>query len=152
MAKAKADPAAKEHPLVKEAWDAKSNVDLAAAVKKLTPEEAEYFVIQLEASMRKRKLQITGYFVSMILWLGAMMFALVYYGTHGGFVGWVFLLPFGLVGLNLYVFGMVADAIVRTASAKAAALAKERRANDATNGDATNATNEPDSGTVPSAP
>ena len=51
-------------------------------------------------SLKKRKIQLTGYLVAMVVWLVGMIFALVYYGTHDGFVGWVFLVPFALVGAD----------------------------------------------------
>ena len=64
--------------------------------------------------LRKRKLQLAGYLVAMALWLAGMLFALVLYGTAEGFVGWVFLLPFGLVGLTLWAFGKWAERIGKT--------------------------------------
>jgi hypothetical protein len=85
--------------------------DLAAAIAKLKPEEAEFFLAKLEAVMLKRKMQLTGYLVSLVLWVVTMFLALAYYGTHDGFVGWVFLIPFGLVGLTLFLFGKWADKI-----------------------------------------
>src|SRR5262245_48829097 len=62
-------------------------------------------------AIRKRKIQITGYLVAMVVWLVGMMFALAYVGMHDGFVGWVFLAPFGFVGLVLYGFGKWADSV-----------------------------------------
>jgi hypothetical protein len=94
-----------EDPLVAQAFDADKHQQLAEAVSKLTPEEAAYFVAKLEGAIRKRKIQITGYLVAMLAWVAGMMFALAWYGTHDGFVGWAFLLPFGLVGVILYAFG-----------------------------------------------
>jgi hypothetical protein len=79
--------------------------ELAEAIKKLSPEEALFFLAKLEAVMNKRKLQLTGYLVAFVTWLVATFFALWYFGSHDGFVGWVFLLPFGLVGVILYAFG-----------------------------------------------
>ncbi|HLL25470.1 MAG TPA: hypothetical protein VK427_25210, partial [Kofleriaceae bacterium] len=68
-----------------------SNDELANAVAKLSPEEALFFLAKLEAVMNKRKLQLTGYIVAFASWAVGMVFALVWYGTHDGFVGWVFL-------------------------------------------------------------
>lgn len=101
----------KEDPLVAQAFDSKKHEDLAKAVEKLTPEEAQYFLLKLEGAIRKRKIQIVGYLVSMLVWIAGMMFALVYYGTHDGFVGWAFLLPFGLVGVILFAFGRWAERV-----------------------------------------
>jgi hypothetical protein len=88
-----------------------SNDELAAAVAKLSPEEALFFLAKLEAVMNKRKLQLTGYLVAFITWLVGMFFALVYYGTHDGFVGWAFLAPFGAVGVILWAFGKWSDKV-----------------------------------------
>jgi hypothetical protein len=103
-----------EDPLVVQAFDPKKHEDLARAIEKLSPDQAAFFLHKLEMAIRKRKIQITGYLVAMGVWLVGMMFALAYFGMHDGFVGWVFLAPFGLVGLVLYVFGRWADAVGRT--------------------------------------
>ena len=95
-----AKPAEKELDLSKA-----SNDDLAKAVAQLTPDEALFFLAKLEAVMNKRKLQLTGYLVAFLAWLVGMLLGLVYYGTHDGFVGWVFLAPFGVVGAILWTFG-----------------------------------------------
>jgi hypothetical protein len=79
--------------------------ELAEAIKKLSPEEALFFLAKLEAVMNKRKLQLTGYLVAFVTWLVGTFFALWYFGTHDGFVGWVFLVPFAIVGVILYAFG-----------------------------------------------
>ncbi|MEO8700637.1 MAG: hypothetical protein ABI867_11365 [Kofleriaceae bacterium] len=96
---------ATEDPLVAQAFDASQHEALAEAIEQLNPEEAAYFLGKLEAALKKRKLQLTGYIVAMIAWLIGMVFALAYFGIADGFVGWVFLLPFALVGLILYLFG-----------------------------------------------
>lgn len=82
-----------------------SETDLADAVAKLSPEEALFFLAKLEAVMNKRKLQLTGYLVALVVWLLGMVFAMIYFGSHDGFTGWVFLLPFALVGVILWAFG-----------------------------------------------
>jgi hypothetical protein len=102
-----------EDPLVAQAFDPKKQEDLARAIEKLSPDQAAFFLHKLEMAIRKRKIQITGYLVAMGVWLVGMMFALAYFGMHDGFVGWVFLAPFGLVGVVLYVFGKWADAVGR---------------------------------------
>lgn len=98
-----------EDPLVAQAFDAQRHEDLARTVENLSPDEAAFFLHKLEAAIRKRKIQLTGYLVAMGVWLVAMLFALAYTGMHDGFVGWVFLLPFGLVGAILYAFGKWAE-------------------------------------------
>jgi hypothetical protein len=103
-----------EDPLVAQAFDPKKHEDLARAIEKLSPDQAAFFLHKLEMAIRKRKIQITGYLVAMGVWLIGMMFALAYYGMQSGFVGWVFLAPFGFVGLVLYVFGKWADAVGKT--------------------------------------
>jgi hypothetical protein len=96
---------------VEQAFDADKHVELAKAVEKLSPEEAAFFLWRLELSIRKRKIQLVGYLVAMLIWLAGMLFALAYYGLATGFVGWVFLVPFALVGVILYVFGRWADKV-----------------------------------------
>ena len=98
-------------PDVEHAFDADKHTELAKAVEKLSPTEAAFFLWKLEQSIRKRKIQIMGYLVAMLVWLAGMMFALVWYGTHDGFVGWAFLLPFLLVGLILFGFGKWSEAV-----------------------------------------
>jgi len=100
-----------EDPLVAQAFDKDKHESLARAVEQLSPEEAQFFLTKLEAAIRKRKIQITGYLVAMLAWLLGMVFALAWYGTHDGFVGWVFLAPFGVVGVILYAFGRWAERV-----------------------------------------
>lgn len=101
-------------PDVEHAFDPAKQDELARAIEKLTPEEAAYFLFKLESSLRKRKLQLTGYLVAMLVWLVSMLFAFAYYGMADGFVGWVFLLPFALVGVILFAFGRWADRVGAT--------------------------------------
>ena len=101
-----------EDPLVAQAFDRKkSHAEIAAAIEKLTPEEAAYFLHKLEMAFRKRKIQLTGYLVAMFVWAVGMFFALAYFGIASGFVGWVFLAPFALVGVILYAFGKWANKV-----------------------------------------
>lgn len=121
---------APEDPMVAQAFKAESHEDLARAVEKLTSEEAAFFLVKLEAAIKKRKIQVTGYLVAMLVWILGMMGALVWYGTHDGFVGWVFIAPFGLVGLVLYVFGRWAEraGTIRDPAAAAASAAAAKPA------------------------
>ncbi len=100
-----------EDELVKHAFDASRHEELARAVEQLSPEEAQFFLTKLEAALKKRKIQLMGYLVAMFAWLVGMLFALAYYGMAKGFVGWVFLAPFGVVGLILFVFGKWANKV-----------------------------------------
>lgn len=86
-------------------------VDLVQLIQELPPEHAAYFVAKLEATYKKRKLQLSGYLVALVAWLISMVLALGYFGANDGFTGWVFLLPFGIVGLTLWVFGRWADVV-----------------------------------------
>ncbi len=108
------EDAKREAPSPEEVFDPRRHDDLAQAVARLSPEEAAFFLKRLEAAVTKRKIQLTGYLVAMAAWLAGMVGALVYYGTHDGFVGWVFLLPFGLVGAILWAFGRRAEKIAET--------------------------------------
>lgn len=105
-----ADP---EDPLVAKAFDANQHDELARAVEQLSPEEAKFFLLKLEAALRKRKLTLLGYLVAMVVWLVGMVLALAYFGIAEGFVGWAFLVPFGAVGVILYIFGRWANKVGR---------------------------------------
>jgi hypothetical protein len=107
-------PPSAEDPLVAKAFDAGKHVELARAVEQLSPDEAAFFVHKLEMALRKRKIQLTGYLTAMGVWLLGMVFALVYAGGHDGFIAWVFLVPFGLVGAVLYAFGRWAERVAKT--------------------------------------
>jgi hypothetical protein len=98
-----------EDPLVAQAFDAKKHVDLARAIEKLSSEEAAHFLHKLENALRKRKIQLTGYIIALPTWLVTMVGALLWFGTHTGFVAWVFVVPFACVGLILYSFGRWAE-------------------------------------------
>jgi len=101
-----------EDELVAKAFDADKHLELAHAIEKLNPEEAQFFLEKLERAIRKRKIMITGYLAAMLVWVLGMVGGLIYYGMAGsGFVGWVFLLPFLFVGIVLYAFGKWADRV-----------------------------------------
>jgi hypothetical protein len=96
-------------PSAEDVFDPKQHDQLAQAIAKLSPEEAAFFLSKLEAAVTRRKIQLTGYLVAMVVWLAAMVGALIVYGTREGFVGWVFLVPFALVGAVLWAFGRWAE-------------------------------------------
>lgn len=106
-----------EDPLVSQAFDKDKHAQLAKAIEKLSPDEAQFFLAKLEVAIKKRKVQITGYLVAMAVWAVMMFFGLVYYGSHDGFTGWVFLAPFGAVGVVLWGFGKIANNIGKLADA-----------------------------------
>jgi hypothetical protein len=93
--------------LAERALDPKNEDDVARAIAQLTPEQAEHFVGILERAIRRRRIQLIGYLVSLVVLLIGEFVALVVYGAadEGQFVGWVFFLPFLAVGLVLYIFG-----------------------------------------------
>ena len=97
--------------LVDEAYDASKHTELAAAVEQLSPEEALFFLEKLERSLLKRKVQLVGYLVAMVLAVVGFVAAIMIYGNAapGTFMGWIFLLPFALVGLTLLIFGRHAE-------------------------------------------
>jgi hypothetical protein len=107
-------PAPAEDPLVAQVFKSKNNEDLARAIEKLSSDEAAYFLHKLEHAIRKRKIQLTGYLGAMAAWLVTMVAALIYFGTHEGFVYWVFVIPFGAVGVILYTFGRWAERVAKT--------------------------------------
>ena len=78
---------------------------LEEAIAQLSPDEAAFFLKSIEGKLKKRKIQLTGYLVALFAWLIAMLGALAYYGASDGFVIWVFLVPFALLGVILYAFG-----------------------------------------------
>jgi hypothetical protein len=111
-----------EDPLVAQAFNArKSHAEIAAAIEKLTPEEAAYFLHKLEAAFRKRKIQLSGYLVAMVAWLVGMVLALIYFGMNDVSSMWAFLVPFGIVGVILYAFGTWAERVGRAVPPSASA-------------------------------
>ncbi len=87
--------------------------EIAAAIVKLSPDEAAFFLHKLEAANRKRRVQLWGYLVALIIWALTMIFAMLYYAysPRGVFVGWIFIVPFVAVGSLLFLFGKWADTI-----------------------------------------
>ena len=103
-----------ELPNADDAFDVSKQDAVAEAIKNLSREEAALFLFHLEMKLRKRKLQLVGYLVAMALWLAGMLLALVAFGTLSGFVGWVFLIPFALVGATLWLFGKWGEKVGKT--------------------------------------
>ena len=95
--------------MVAKAFGAGSQEDLEQLIGNLNPTEADYFLRKLEAALKKRKIMLSGYIVAMVAWLVGMVCALAYFGMASGFTGWVFLVPFAIVGLILWIFGALAE-------------------------------------------
>ncbi|MEO6777553.1 MAG: hypothetical protein ABI467_31795 [Kofleriaceae bacterium] len=100
---------APEDPMVAKAFGAGSQEDLADMIGKLDPAEADYFLKKLEAALRKRKIMLSGYIIAMVAWVVGTVCALAYFGIVGGFAAWVFLVPFLIVGVILWLFGTLAE-------------------------------------------
>lgn len=115
-------------PSAEDAFDPKKHDQLEQAIAQLSPEEAAFFLKRLEAAVTKRKLQLTGYLVAMVVWLAGMVGALVVFGTQDGFVGWVFLVPFALVGAVLWGFGRWAEKVAASIRVTEQAAAEENPA------------------------
>lgn len=84
---------------------------IAEAIATLSPEEAMVFMAHMDGALKQRRLQLTGYVVAALLWAVSMAVALYLYGTaaRGTFITWVFLVPFGILGGVMWMFGRLAD-------------------------------------------
>lgn len=102
-----------EDPMVAKAFGAGDQSELEAAIAKLSPEEAQYFYDRLTRAIRKRRIMMSGYIIAMVAWIVGMVCALAYFGMAHGFVGWVFLVPFAIVGIVLWTFGAWANRVGR---------------------------------------
>jgi hypothetical protein len=106
-------PKQSEDELVSKAFDVSKKDEVAAAIAKLTPEEAQLVLAKLEATFRKRRMQATGYIIAVVAWAVAMVCALAYDGATEGFVGWAYLLPFAIVGVILWIVGKWSERVGR---------------------------------------
>lgn len=91
------------------------------AVSNLPPEKAAELVALLEASIRRRKVELIGYISAAIVLLIGMVIAVYTYGraAHDQFIGWVFLAP-------LAAAGVIMIAVARWA-AKREAIERQQR-------------------------
>ncbi|MCG8420945.1 MAG: hypothetical protein MJE77_23740 [Proteobacteria bacterium] len=80
---------------------------LAKEIEKLSPEEAAVFLQLVEKAFKKRRIQLIGYVLALFLMVGGMLSAFLIYAQRepDQFLGWVFLVPFTLVGAVLLAFG-----------------------------------------------
>lgn len=106
--------------MVSQAFDASQHDALARAIEQLSPEEAQFFIAKLEAALKKRRLQLTGYLIAAVVGFVAMIGALVYDGMTDGFTGWAYLVPFAVIGIILWVFGKWSERVGAAAAAKSA--------------------------------
>ena len=97
--------------LATQALDPKNEDHVARAIAQLTPEEAEHFVGLLERAIRRRRVQLIGYLLALVVLLVGEFLALAYFGASdpGTFVGWVFFVPFVAVGAVFFIFGRWAN-------------------------------------------
>lgn len=100
------DPRGRGAELAKRAM-IEARPDLARELEQLTPEEAAMFLELIDKALKKRRIQLAGYLLSLVGMIGGMLFALYTYGSRepGEFVGWAFLVPFVLVAASLLIFG-----------------------------------------------
>jgi hypothetical protein len=100
------DPRGRGAELAKRAM-IEAHPNLARELEELSPEEAAMFLALMDKALKKRRIQLAGYLLSLLSMIGGMLFALYTYGTRepGEFVGWAFLLPFVLVAAVLLIFG-----------------------------------------------
>jgi hypothetical protein len=80
-----------------------------------TEEQIAALMRHIERIEKKRKIMLAGYLAALVLLVGGQIGAFVIYANTppGRFVGWVFLLPFALVGSALWIFGKWASSIKR---------------------------------------
>ena len=76
-------------------------------IKNMPPEKAAELVAMLEASLRRRKIELYGYLGAAVVLLIGMVVALYIYGAtdHGNFMSWIFLIPMGLAGGVMWFVG-----------------------------------------------
>lgn len=103
---------------------------IEAAVATLPRDKAAELVALLEASIRRRRIEMWGYIAAAIVMLLGMVVALYIYGRAGRdeFIGWVFLLPLGLAGLTMIIvarWARAADALDRSRRAELRAGASD---------------------------
>jgi hypothetical protein len=99
--------------LAEAAFDRARQQQVAEAIEKLTPEEAQIFLEVLEKRLQKSKIQIWGYVTAGVTLLVTMLGVLIYWGSTdtGTFIGWIMMIPFLLVGAILWGFGRWANRI-----------------------------------------
>ena len=86
--------------------------NIERAVRELPPERAAELVAMLEASIKRRKLELYGYVAAAIIVLLGLVGGLLVMGSakEGSFIGWIFFIPIGLAGLVMWLVGKKARA------------------------------------------
>jgi hypothetical protein len=77
---------------------------------RLSQEQIDRLIAQIDRIERKRKLMLAGYVTALAVLVIGEGAALVVFALSppGVFVGWVFFIPFTLIGLVLWGFGRLA--------------------------------------------
>ncbi|MBK7071968.1 MAG: hypothetical protein IPH44_06670 [Myxococcales bacterium] len=120
---ADAPPPIKPKELAEQLNDPAFRERIEQAISALPPEKAAELVALLEASIRRRKIELFGYIASAVVLLLGMVIAVYVYGraAHGQFIGWVFLAP-------LAAAGVIMIAVARWAAKREAAERQQRSA------------------------
>ena len=120
---AAAPPPIKPKELAEQLNDPAFRERIEQAISALPPEKAAELVALLEASIRRRKIELFGYIASAVVLLLGMVIAVYTYGraAHGQFIGWVFLAP-------LAAAGVIMIAVARWAAKREAAERQQRSA------------------------
>lgn len=86
--------------------------EIEQAIRELPPDRAAELVAMLEASVRRRKIELYGYLLAAVVVIVGMLGALLIMGSvkDGTFIGWLFLIPLALAGLVMTVVGRRAKA------------------------------------------
>jgi hypothetical protein len=106
--------------------DPKFQRDIEQAVRELPPERAAELVAMLEASIKRRKLELYGYLAAAVIVLLGLIGGLLIMGStsSGSFVGWTFFIPIGLAGLVMWLVGRKARAGQRRAGPRGASATR----------------------------
>jgi hypothetical protein len=106
MAKAKAEG------IHEKLADPAFRAQIEEGLKNMPPEKAAELVAMLEASLRRRKIELYGYIAAAVVLLVGMIVSLYIYGAtdHGDLMTWIFLIPMGLAGGVMWSIGRWADA------------------------------------------
>ncbi len=120
---ADAPPPIKPKELAEQLNDPAFRERIEQAISALPPEKAAELVALLEASIRRRKIELFDYIASAVVLLLGMVIAVYVYGraAHGQFIGWVFLAP-------LAAAGVIMIAVARWAAKREAAERQQRSA------------------------
>jgi hypothetical protein len=91
------------------------DTSLEERIKQLTPQEAQLFVQALELAMKKRRIMLAGYLLSLLVLLGGLLWGFYHHTTHldTPLRGWVFLVPMAGCGAILWLSGRLARRIRR---------------------------------------